>query len=113
MYHELASKLFISASGSEVTQAVNMEGYNAVCIEVTLFTASVLTITLWCSNDGANRSQVTGSATVPSSGTGPTYSLIPHSTYTQVAARWVRVKVATNATAAVVALGINCANIGA
>ena len=114
MYRELASRMFISASGSEVTQAVDMEGYNAVCIDVTLFTASALTVTLWCGNDGATGwTQVTGSATVPPTGSGPHGQLIPHSTFTQISAKFVRVKIATNATAAIVAVGINCCNIGA
>jgi hypothetical protein len=36
-----------------------------------------------------------------------------HTVFGQIATKYVRVKLTTNATAAIVAVGINCANIGA
>ena len=55
MYQELASKLVIAASGSQYLPLVDMSGYNAVCVEVTVFTAtSDVTVMVECGNDGAN-----------------------------------------------------------
>lgn len=109
MYQELANKLYIPISGTQYCPLVDMAGYNAVCVEITVFTTADVTVMVQCSNDGANWSD-TSSTT---SGGGPIYKMCVHSVFGQIAAKYVRVKLTTNGTAAVVAVGINCANIGA
>jgi hypothetical protein len=110
MYQELASKLYIAASGSEYLQPILMDGYNAVCVEVTVFTTtSNVTVMIQCSNDGSNWSDTASTTT----GAGPMYKMCAHTVFGQIASKYVRVKLTTNATAAIVAVGINCANIGA
>jgi len=109
MYHELASKLFIPASSTEYTAPVDLSDFNAVCVEVTVFTGANVTVMVQCSNDGANWSNTSSDTT----GAGPTYKFCPHTTFGQISARYVRVKLTTDSTAAIVAVGLNCANIGA
>ncbi len=110
MYQELASKLYIAISGTQYLPLVDMSGYNALCVEVTVFTAnSDVTVMIECSNDGANWSPTASTTT----GAGPIYKMCAHTVFGQIAARYVRVKLTTNATAAIVAVGINCTNIGA
>lgn len=109
MYHELANKLYIAANGTEYCPSIDMAGYNAVCVEITVFTGANVTVMVQCSNDGTNWSDTSSTTT----GSGPIFKLCPHTVFGQISARSVRVKLTTNATAAIVALGINCANIGA
>ena len=110
MYQELANKLYLAVNGSECTQAIDMAGYNAVCVEITVFTAtSNVTVMIQCSNDGANWTDTTSTT----SGTGPAYKMCAHTVFGQIASKYVRVKLTTNSTAAIVAVGINCTNIGA
>jgi len=109
MYQELASKLYIASSGTQYLPLVDMTGYNAVCVEITVFTGATVTVMVQCSNDGSNWSD-TSSTT---SGAGPTYKMCAHTVFGQIASTYVRLKLATDSTAAIVAVGINCANIGA
>ncbi len=109
MYQELASKLYIASNGTEYLQLMDMTGYNAVCVEVTVFTGANVTVMVQCSNDGANCSDTTSTTT----GAGPIYKMCAHTVFGQIAAKYVRVKLTTNVTAAIVAVGINCTNIGA
>ena len=111
MYQELASKLYIPGNGTEYCQPIVMDGYNAVCVDVTVITASIVTVTLQCSNDSANWSDVVAGTTTGS--TGPSFKMFPHTVFAQIAAKYVRVKLTSNATPSIVAVGINCANIGA
>lgn len=108
MYQELASKLYIGINGTQYCPAVDMTGYNAVCVEITVFTGATVTVMVQCSNDGANWTDTSSTATSAR----PTYKMCGHTVFGQIAAKYVRVKLTTNATAAVVAVGINCANIG-
>ena len=109
MYQELASKLVIPVNGTEYLPLVDMTGYNAVCVEVTLFTGANVTIMVQCGNDGANCSDTASTTT----GTGPVYKFCAHTVFGQIASKYVRVKLTTNAVLAIVAVGINCTNIGA
>jgi hypothetical protein len=109
MYHELASKLYIPASSTHFCEPVELTGYNAVCVEITVFTGADVTVAVECGNDGANYSPTSSTAT----GSGPTYKLCAHTVFGQIAAKYVRVKLTTDGTAAIVAVGLNCANIGA
>jgi len=108
MYHELASKLYIAASGTQYCPAVDMTGYNAVCVEITVFTGANVTVMVQASNDGANWSDTSSTTT----GAGPCYKFCNHTVFGQVASRYVRVKLTADANATIVAVGMNCANIG-
>jgi hypothetical protein len=109
MYHELISKLYIEASSTAYTQAIDISGYNAVCVELTVFTGANVTVMVQCSNDLANWSDTASTTT----GTGPIFKFCAHTVFGQIAAKYVRLELATNTTAAILAGGINCANIGA
>jgi hypothetical protein len=108
MYQELASKLFIAASGTEYTQPIDMTGYNSVCVEITVFTSANVTVMVQVSNDGANWTDTTSTT----SGAGPIYKMCAHTVFGQIAARYARVKLTSSAAVAILALGINSANIG-
>lgn len=110
MYQVLATKLYLSASGtaSEVSTAVSMEGANSVQVDYTIFslTGSTPTVRLQLqqSNDLENWTTLGSQSTKDSVG----WTLGPSAT--AVTAAYVRVKYdfsAGSSQTAVIAAGIN------
>jgi hypothetical protein len=109
MYHELATKLFIPVNGTDYCQPIDLSGFNSVCVDITVFTGANVTVMVQTSNDSANWTDTSSTTT----GAGPIYKMCVHTVFGQIASRYVRVTLTTNTTVAIVAVGINCANIGA
>lgn len=108
MYQQLASKLFIATSGSEVSQPVSMEGFNSARAEVTLFTSSgTVTVQLQASNELENWTDVIQSP--PNTGTGPIYKMFD--AVTALSAAYIRIKWTANTAAAIIAGGINLSKL--
>lgn len=99
----------IPANLAEYSQAVDITGHNSVCVELTVFTSANVTVMVQCSNDATNWSDTSRTTT----GAGSIYKFCPHSVFGQIASKWIRLKLTTNATPAIVCGGLNCANIGA
>jgi hypothetical protein len=106
MYFEVANRLYIGASGTAYSQAVSMDGANAVQVDFTAFSGAG-TVTVEEGNDLENWSAPSGTPT----GTNDYSSAIFRSfKYTSIASRYVRLKyVATSAS--VLGAGINTASL--
>ncbi len=116
MYHQLASKLVLTAGQTEYSQAIPTEGLNTAGIEFTVLSGGgTVAATIEESNDLEN--WVSNAGTAPSaaatSTTSPEYILSSTATgATTVAAAYIRVKWAENSGAGSVALagGVNLSN---
>jgi FlaG/FlaF family flagellin (archaellin) len=115
-YFTLAQKLVVTSSGSpEYSQAVDMAGCNAVCLEATCYSGSgshptnYLTLSLQQSNDGENWDPITTGFTAPY------VDGIGYKTATStpsIAGRYVRVKYVTTGTGTwILAVGIRCCRL--
>lgn len=98
MYYEVASKMVV-VSGTAYTQAVSMEGANAVMVEMTNFGGAAGTATIQEGNDLENWS-TTGTGAIPASGYGTVKG-------TAIASRYVRLMIVAGATPVILGAGIN------
>ena len=113
MYQILATKMAL-ATTSEVTQAVSMQGANAVTVDITVFAGTVSALALQGSNDLENWTNLnTSMITSGTIGAGVACYLPGSSTsfagaQLAVSTQYVRLKI-TSSAATVVACGINTA----
>jgi hypothetical protein len=112
MYQQVASKLYVQVGHDQFSQAVSMDGANAVMFEVTAISSSgaspLLTVQLQESNDLQNWEDVSGAQVANLSA--PGYD--SDSTAADVAAAYVRLKYTiSEGDDFTVASGINTANL--
>ena len=110
MHTQVASRLVVTSSAKQYTQAVSMDGGNAIYVDVTAFTVTggTVRITVQEGNDLDNWTTLTG--------TGSTLDLTAAGygtlTRTAIAAQYVRLQIeqVTSGTG-VLAAGINVSNL--
>ena len=113
MYQILATKMAVDTSG-EVTQAVGMSGANAVTVEVTVFSGTLVSVFLDGSNDLENWTSTTAINTA-NLGVGAYY--LPGSATAfsapvkDIATQYVRLRFVGDTGGAVLAAGINTASL--
>lgn len=112
MYYTLANKLVVASSGTVFSQAISMDGANAVQVEFTGLNVSAtgtVTLTAQEGNDLENWSNLT-----TPSGTTVSTNATPYNTFkvASIASRYVRVQFVCNGFGpAVIAAGINTASL--
>lgn len=107
MYYNVASRLAVSTSAVQYSQAVSMAGANAILVDATAFSVSGTNVSISAEvgNDLENWSTLSGTLAL----TGPSYGTLKVGS---VAGQYVRLKYEqTGGSVSVVSAGINTAQL--
>lgn len=113
MLHQIATRQVVTTTAT-YSMPIDMEGYNSVFIDFTIITgAGYLTVDIEFSNDRQNWNTPAGISSHTSATVGPMYDAIPHTTFGQIAAKYIRLKYSADTGTLVIDLALNTANVGA